>query len=714
MKKFIISAILISGLTSCSSILKRSPSSTDEEGGLIAGPQGAANSCAIAEIVEKQNDMIGDIEAGNLEIKKMRDEILRKEIAMMSLVGAQVLLDAARLAKLSGDDQVRAVVRATWEKTNTDFDVQMNCLQQRGLMTQKQASAIKEYFVLDSEFRKNYDQIYAHPDSVNEIKDQEIDSYKPNFPKTFADVIDAELSVNNDFKILVDGKELRDALVDTIRSATRYIHISFHHMEQNRTSEILQHELVAKKLGMASEMLTDLLKHKGWVLGKNDSDLQRWYLLKNAPDKDVLKFTEMPPNLIQENFSKFSKSFEIRVLADLGISGLSVSSNAGDSGLDKIFPILRRYDVDIVFVPSFLWAFFNYHTKFVVTDNQAIISGGNMLDKVMGWEDPLIWHDMALKVNGGLVNKVNQFFVEQFNLWRKKSALAEKMNIIKKFNKTYSPQLAEAINQDKRAEGNDWFYYPRANERYHGPSQGIVTVTNPINDVDLTVKSTTEKALTTGIASAKDLIILANPFFSDEVVARRLRTKAKLWRLAEVKEKNGESLEVSTCDPKVIKKRIRGAAGKGWDLGPGGRGIVVILPKNMDQIMVKIANDAMINSLIRDGIDVCKWRSELHNDDVADRDGRVYRPQTMFHHKVWAIDDKVAYIGSANLMARSNRTDSELGIVFFDRSSIEELYKRLLFLDLKHSEPTRKRVVNDIVRPFTQTINWFGNLLKLW
>jgi phosphatidylserine/phosphatidylglycerophosphate/cardiolipin synthase-like enzyme len=220
-------------------------------------------------------------------------------------------------------------------------------------------------------------------------------------------------------------------------------------------------------------------------------------------------------------------------------------------------------------------------------------------------------------------------------------------------------------------------------------------------------RSVTDKVYSTAVKNAKNTIFVENAFFSDSWQAFILAKKASEFNLARIKKANGEKTNIATCNYDKILSRKEHKA------------IVVVLPHDLDQPIVKWANMPLINILLKSGVDVCKWSSELANagldalakeyhDDTTpgvQMELRRYLPKAMVHSKVWVVDNAIAYVGSANLTRRSVIGDTELGIVTTDPSVIKSLNDNVFRPDVNASVPTQSKWYNFLLAPLTILLN---------
>jgi len=141
-----------------------------------------------------------------------------------------------------------------------------------------------------------------------------------------------------------------------------------------------------------------------------------------------------------------------------------------------------------------------------------------------------------------------------------------------------------------------------------------------------------------------------------------------------------------------ILNALQDAALKGVD-------VRIILPKNPDHFLVGWVNASFFDKLLNS-----KVKIYLYEDGFL-------------HSKVFAADDKVVSVGSANLNARSQYLDYEMNAVLFDRihsdTMIKELYKNIedsmeVILEEYNKRPLMERVkekIGILIRPLFSSIS---------
>lgn len=294
---------------------------------------------------------------------------------------------------------------------------------------------------------------------------------------------------------------------------------------------------------------------------------------------------------------KAKEGVKVRALFD-AFGNLSNDSPLKRKDLKKIRAAgIEIEKFDPFYFPWINHAFARDHRKIVIIDGKTAYTGGiNIADYYLkGLDGVGEWRDMHSKVEGAAVNDLQRIFLE---MWYEKTK--------------------------ERIEGEE--YFPDIEER------GI----SKIAVVDRDPYKTPERmrhAYANAIHSAKDSIILVNPYFLPLPIVRKALEKAI-----------DDSIKVS-----------------------------IILSEKSDV------------SLVPDGV----WRAGYK---LMKRGAKVYMYTGGFNHaKAMCIDGKFCTIGSANFNSRSLRYDYETNIFIFGKDDTEELYK-MLENDMKNSYLLTKEI----------------------
>jgi phosphatidylserine/phosphatidylglycerophosphate/cardiolipin synthase-like enzyme len=87
--------------------------------------------------------------------------------------------------------------------------------------------------------------------------------------------------------------------------------------------------------------------------------------------------------------------------------------------------------------------------------------------------------------------------------------------------------------------------------------------------------------------------------------------------------------------------------------------------------------------LQREGISVEAWKPS--------RPGEKYSETAVHHAKSWIVDNKIAYLGSANANVRSLVQDWEVGVLTDEKSFVKDVSKKIFDADRKYCEPVMIR-----------------------
>lgn len=496
-------------------------------------------------------------------------------------------------------------------------------------------------------------------------------------------------SRQNRVDVLVDGIELRPAALETIRNAKKFIHFSTLDYRNDRIGRVIAEHFIAKKLGYDPEEFHQIALREGWL--KDSDQNSRWELGKQIR-KIQLYYTseklglQLDPKISQTQLDqivqKATRNFEIRMYLDFTNSWLTsfIQGKSPDKfgSRKSIVGTLRAFGIEVVYNLPLVFGWFNNHVKLVASESEAVVSGGNLMDKVVAWNpEQLEWHDMAIRVQGPAVDEINRFFLSAYNRFTDFA-----------FNIAFS-QPADVY---KRDENGHFFYFPVSNEIPVG--EAVIRPTYTTN-YKLGVGSS-YKVFKAALTSAKSLVLIETAFFSGQGIKNDLIDKARAWNLASLKLGHGESIEEATCDLEKIRAR--------------GKGIVVIVPKYHDQPGIRLATASFVNALLHAGIDLCNWTGDKFNQQTRDLPPsakvKTYRSKTMMHSKVWYMDGELASIGTANLTSRSQAGDLELGLVLSDRESVQRVFESVFEPDIRNSEPSRARFMNKLAG--------IGNLFLFW
>ncbi|MBX9769307.1 MAG: phosphatidylserine/phosphatidylglycerophosphate/cardiolipin synthase family protein, partial [Bdellovibrionales bacterium] len=478
----------------------------------------------------------------------------------------------------------------------------------------------------------------------------------------------------------LNAKELQTDVLRIIRSAKKVLSISYLEYYQDRFGLIFATELIAKKLGRSMpdadffQSLWGLSLQQAGVVMNSAGLYQAVSASTELPRLDWKKIDQNIKVLLQGHGVSVSAASAPQIFMFLDRMRVVAP---GKQNPQRLIGVLKKFGIPVAQIKNFhpnkvlrdLLAPFQMvlplagtnHVKITANESEVILSGGNIVDKVIfefdseGSKAPLMkWHDAAVRIQGPMIFDIHRFFVRHYNNAAGRGQ--PKVEISKMLS---ALEVIPQTNAD-------------------GFSRLITTVNNnplPIVNHGLT-PSQTELALEYAIQNARESFYIENAFFSDIWITSLLVKKAKEWNLVQLKKQNGEQAMVPTCgkDLNSLKRKK----------------IVVLIPKDMDQPPVKMAEISLIGFLAQAGIDICRWSGDIVNErlNAADAPDHVarYFPKTMMHTKSWQVDGKATYVGSANMNRRSIRGDLELGVLSSSKKFNEDVSERLFRRDFLDSE----------------------------
>jgi len=511
----------------------------------------------------------------------------------------------------------------------------------------------------------------ATPDALDDVLAEALDSrFEANDPTNIY-----SLKAHNRFRYLDEGRELRDEVLETIRSAETFIHLSYFELFPDRMGHTVAGLLIARRLGLRTPCDIDrVLMTLGLPRLLNGDDCADVPVVTGPIASEAFAFpgrARLLANVaLLERRHPDRSPIAIRLYLD---DFKQLERKLTDAG---ILQALEAFGIQVHKVPAaLLWG--SNHTKIASNERRAVVSGGNIVDKVMDWvPGQRRWRDAAILVEGELVNDLNHFFLARFHDVKHWDLTRHLCDDDPACLRGYFRELGEEEKAAMTAEGR------------------LVWSSN----FDLK-ESPTWKALGTIISRAQRSLYFENAFFSDGLSALLIRGKAREWQLRRAKElntANGETGTKATCGPDyfdVVATR------------PGGRFILVVLPRHMDQPMVKAAEKVLTNHLLWEGVDVCLWDGTLNNDVHGTARG-AFAPRTMMHSKVFLADDTLAYVGTANLNRRSMQGDLEVGILTSDARTVQDIRQKMFVNDVQASERARFNVLHYLYMPLQLLMNF--------
>jgi phosphatidylserine/phosphatidylglycerophosphate/cardiolipin synthase-like enzyme len=509
------------------------------------------------------------------------------------------------------------------------------------------------------------------PDALDWVLGEGLDSkFTENDPTNIY-----SLTTHNRFRYLNEGSELRNAVLETIRSSEKFVYLSYFELFPDRIGHTVAGLLIARRLGFRAPCEIDqVLNTLGFPRLLNGNDCADAPVVTGPLASEAFAFPGKDKLLANVESLKARHPHRSAVAIKLYLDDFKqLERKLTEAG---IIQALEAFGIEIHKEDAaLLWG--SNHTKITSNEHRAVVSGGNIVDKVVDWiPQKRRWRDAAILVEGELVNDLNHFFLAKFHgvkHWDLTKYLCQDDPACLR---GYFPELSEEQKRALAAEGR------------------LVWSSN----FDLK-ESPTWKALETIISQARQSLYFENAFFSDGLSALLIRHKARQWELKKAKDlnkANGEDGMKASCGPDyfdVVAKR------------PGGKSILVVLPKHMDQPMVKAAEKVLTNHLLWEGVDVCMWDSGLNNK-VHGTDNTRFEPKTMMHSKVFMADSNLVYVGTANLNRRSMLGDLEIGILTNDRQTVQDIRQKMFVNDVQASERAEFNVLHYLYVPVQLLLNF--------
>jgi phosphatidylserine/phosphatidylglycerophosphate/cardiolipin synthase-like enzyme len=556
-------------------------------------------------------------------------------------------------------------VRQSVEDAVRRFEASVECLALRGTLAAERAAVMRQRAEL---LRQLANETAATADP-NALLDRELKENDPSevYP----------LRLHNRLVYLDRGDEHRNEVLETIRSARKYVHMSYFEMYPDRMGYTVATMLIAKKIGKHSPCeVAEVARALGLPepLNKDECGSEQRLVTGPLPTSDF-----KPPSArdLRARAERLKQQYptlepiEIQLYLDNSKKSEFQLSKDGIAAALATFGMQTNIEMGAFLVSTHD----NNHTKITANEHRAVISGGNIVDKVMDWTPQRRWRDAAVLVEGDLVNDINHFFVAKFRGIRHQDL----NDVLCKGDQGCLDAYFPAENRDR--------------PELTAPGRLIWS-----SNYDL--KTTPSwKAVRDVIATAERSLYFENAFYSDGFITFNLIAKAQGWRLRELKSANGERPDVATCGQHYFDTVNR---------RPGGKFMLVILPKDMDQIFVKAAEGVLTNHLLYWGVDVCKWSGKLNNQVHVQPDSRTFESKTMLHSKVFMADERIAYVGTANLNRRSMLGDLEIGILTEDSRTVGEIHQKMFANDVQASEAVHYNALRYIFLPFQWLLNLTG------
>ena len=448
------------------------------------------------------------------------------------------------------------------------------------------------------------------------------------------------------FQPIVDGPAWRKKTSSFIRRAEGFLHIASFRWHYDESGRWLAHQLIARKLGLPFKELSARLTHES-VEAIRDQVLAGWLVTyehrSKAEAEGILKgATE---EWKREAVNRLSpRPLETRVLlpsltqamgrAEELVGAVLHRRRAPRSMLDEMravgVNILLHHKV-LQLRPPFLHLH-NLgavipHAKLMISRDEALTGGLNIGNfYLQKRRKDLVWHDVAVQLRGPAAHGLNWSFVRHWN-----GARGER-----------SAQ-ASAIDPERKGQDGTKFYFPDLHRRVRG--RAVVVGTNA-QSVTPKARYTYRMALVLALASARHRFRMVVPYLTSPVVVEQLVRTAERFRKSGVDPANIEVIITGYNDHFTTSTAVTGHS---------------------------------LYQLQQAGIKVLLWKP---------RDKKTaYRRDALHHAKVWTVDDRSAYIGSANAMVRSLVQDWEIGIITDNPGSVANINRRLFDRDLPECVP---------------------------
>ena len=316
--------------------------------------------------------------------------------------------------------------------------------------------------------------------------------------------------------------------------------------------------------------------------------------------------------------------------------------------------------------PRIWWGMVN-HTKSWSSESTALESGMGMASKYFNqFDEHRTWHDMGVLVRGGIVNDVNDHFVQVFNQARRNNTGLPSSRGARIPNLGYHDYRGVEEPASPSRENRSWLLTTH-------PEQG---------------DSNYRGVFVAALASARHNIYIENSFFSDPLIARMLIHKAREFR-GRVSCAGLASYECAQRKRDAVR-------------------IHLVLPDSSDKPVVDAVGTADFHEMLHLGIKVYRWRPDAG-----------WSASRMLHSKVWLIDfdtrlGGLTYVGAANATQRSHLADNEAGILSSDPGFARQVYERVFERDMTTDSRVESEQSFHVVRSSSAVVGasrWLRRLL---
>ncbi len=424
-------------------------------------------------------------------------------------------------------------------------------------------------------------------------------------------------------KLLIDGPAWRTANKKLIRNSRGFLHIAswgWHNDEQGRW---FAHQIIARKLGMSPRRLARQLKQRSLTEIRDHELAQRLVEAKKITSKEATFRLSLMTELRKRRLvNKLIDPLEVRVLLGNFIQRFQMRLDQWrktGTWSDTIMPDLKRVGVEVMLdnrlferdgvrlenayavVP---------HAKLTISGDHALTGGMNIGDSYLHPKHKdMDWHDAAVRVQGEIVQDLNESFISHWNRAAKRRLAKRK------------------IDRERRSEGGGSFYFPNRNRGQEGEAMLVGT-----RDKSQIKKPTYSyrTSLMMALAGAQESFTMVTPYLTSPLLVKQLVSTAERFR-------------AEGRDPSKIQVTITG--------------------KTDTPLTGRFVTGHFLHLLQSAGIDVRLW--------TPNPTATPYKEEAIHHAKAWIADRKVAYLGSANGTVRSLVQDWEIGLLIKDPSFIK-------------------------------------------
>jgi phosphatidylserine/phosphatidylglycerophosphate/cardiolipin synthase-like enzyme len=446
---------------------------------------------------------------------------------------------------------------------------------------------------------------------------------------------------HSDMQLLIDGPKWRAATLEMVATAKDYLHIASWAWHYDDAGQLLMRAVVARKLGLSPETVEQQLRAGKTVATIRDEQLTARLAAKHGWTRDVAG--NYVRGLAEAEKRKLVNAdldpLEVRVLLGALVQGFDRLR----AGLGSVIPDLERVGVEVIqdnrlfqrrfpyVQPQHLWAAVP-HAKLMMTRGHALTGGLNIGNHYMQPEgEQLVWHDAALSVKGGVTRDLNSSFINHWNRAVKSRGI-----------------VAEPVDEERRQADGTAYYYPQP-DKQDATAHAMVIGTDALTQSKNT-RYSHRTALMLALASAQREFQMVVPYFNSPLVVKQLIRMARRFK------QEGK-------DPAKIR--------------------IVITGHTDTPLYGDFFTNHFAYLLQREGITVEAWN--------PDRPHQPYAQRAMHHAKIWMVDNRVAYLGSANASVRSLVQDWEVGVLTDDKAFVRKVREDVFDADRKYCRPIKIR-----------------------